>query len=204
MPPSKNSLAVFARFPTPGAAKTRLIPALGPEGAANLHRQMTEGAIRLAQAFCRHSDTALEILFCGGSVAAMRQWLGPHTFIPQQEGSLGERMSHTFRKSFAAGASKVVIIGTDCPGLTLGILGQAFAALNDHTLVLGPALDGGYYLIGLNRPCPFLFTGIDWGTSAVLTQTLALAQCLAVHLLPALHDIDRPGDLAHLNYHPHP
>lgn len=204
MPQQQNTLALFTRFPTPGSTKTRLISALGPEGAASLHRRMSEGVLCQALHFCRISGTGLEIHFHGGSLEAMRQWLGPHAFIRQQSGSLGKRMASAFRRAFASGASKAAIIGADCPGITSDIIHQAFAALQDHQLVLGPAWDGGYYLIGLNSPCPSLFANIDWGTSAVLRQTLARAQSLTIYQLPTLHDIDRPEDLPHLDHHSHP
>lgn len=204
MPKQQNTLAIFTRYPCPGATKTRLIPSLGPDGAAYLHRQMTERVLAQAEEFCSHSGTALEIHFDGGSLTAMGQWLGPYTFVKQKDGSLGERMESAFHQIFAAGTSKAVIIGTDCPRLTSGILRQAFTALDDYPIVLGPALDGGYYLIGLNAPCPALFEGIDWGTAAVLAQTLTRAQPLNVHQLPSLHDIDRPEDLVHLDHHPNP
>lgn len=199
-----QTLILFTRYPEPGATKTRLIPALGPLGAAGVQRWMTERTMGVAQAFCRRHATPLELHFAGGGEGAMREWLGPHTFTPQVGSSVGERMAHSFHHAFQAGVERVVIIGTDCPGLTVELLDQAFAALRDCDLVLGPAKDGGYYLIGLTEARPSLFVDIDWGTSSVLNQTLARANSLTLRQLPPLHDIDRPEDLAHLDYHPHP
>lgn len=204
MPQQQHTLAVFTRFPSPGTTKTRLIPKLGPGGAATLHRQMTERVIAQAKKFCNQSCTELEIHFDGGSIDTMNEWLGPHTFVRQKEGSLGERMEFTFRRAFTSGVSKAIIIGTDCPGLTSDILHQAITALDNNTLVLGPAFDGGYYLIGLAAPCPALFTDIAWGTPTVFAQTMARAQSLTVHHLPFLHDIDHPEDLAHLDHYSNP
>lgn len=204
MPQQPNILAIFTRFPTPGTTKTRLIPRLGPDGAAALHRQMTERVLAHAKKFCSQSAAVLEIHFHGGSLEAMKQWLGPHTLIRQKGASLGDRMEHTFHTAFASGANKTVIIGTDCPGLTHDIISQAFTTLENSSLVLGPAQDGGYYLIGLTTPSPALFVNIDWGTPIVLAQTLLRAQSLTVSQLPPLHDVDRPEDLVHIDYHSHP
>jgi len=204
MPQNRKTLILFTRFPQSGFTKTRLIPALGADGAAALQRQLTERIVREAQAFNSRSDLALEIHFDGGDAAEMERWLGPHTFRRQTAGNIGERMNQAFAQAFACGMTPVVLIGSDCPGLSEDILRQAFLALQESDLVLGPALDGGYYLIGLNQPQPFLFDNIAWGTPSVLQQTLTQANSLNVRQLAALHDIDRPQDLAHFNYHPSP
>jgi uncharacterized protein len=204
MPHNRKTLIIFTRFPESGATKTRLIPALGADGAAALQRQMTEQTLRQAKAFSDRYDLALEIHFQGGDYAAMSRWLGVHTFRLQTSGTIGERMERAFAQAFAGGMAPVVLIGTDIPGLNEDILHQAFLALQESDLVLGPALDGGYYLIGLNEPRPFLFDDIAWGTPSVFKQTLAKANSLNVSLLATLHDIDRPQDLAHFDYHPNP
>lgn len=202
---NRKALIIFTRFPEPGRTKTRLIPVLGPDGAAGLQRQMTEEALRQAEAFSTQCEVSLEIHFEGGSPAGMTQWLGRrHTFKPQTTGTIGERMEQAFSQAFACGMTTVVLIGTDCPGLSADILRQSFVALQENDLVLGPALDGGYYLIGLTKPQPFLFRDITWGTSSVLQQTLTKAHHLTVNQLATLHDIDRPQDLPHFNYHPSP
>jgi rSAM/selenodomain-associated transferase 1 len=106
-------------------------------------------------------------------------------------------MALAFKESFSAGMTGVVIIGTDCPDLKAQLMVKAFYALEQNDLVLGPALDGGYYLIGLRRLIPELFTGISWSTAEVLEQTIRIAQRLdlAIAFLPLLNDIDRPEDL---------
>jgi rSAM/selenodomain-associated transferase 2/rSAM/selenodomain-associated transferase 1 len=201
-------LIVFTRYPIPGKAKTRLIPALGAEGAASLQRQMTKHTlqqVRLWQVNGRdHVCPSVEIWFAGIDdpcldAQRMQSWLGQEwIYRSQPSGDLGERMAQAFQKAFADGFGRVVVIGTDCPGLDAHRMAQAFQSLKDDDLVLGPATDGGYYLIGLCRFVPALFTGISWSTSAVFQQTLTIAeQCgLRVACLKPLTDIDRPEDLA--------
>jgi uncharacterized protein len=190
-------LIIFTRYPIPGEAKTRLIPALGAAGAAQLQRRMTQGTIATAQ----QTPHPIQIQFCGGTIEELRSWLGNEfTYEAQSTGDLGDRMAHAFDQGFAAGHDRVVIIGTDCPGIDRTILDQAFTALTSHDLVLGPAADGGYYLIGLRRAIPELFQSIAWSTATVRTKTLEIATTLNLTyaLLPELSDIDRPEDLIHL------
>jgi len=196
--PSERKLIVFTRYPEPGAAKTRLIPALGARGAAELHRRLTEAAVQQAGRLATSDGVDLEIHFAGGDLAAMSRWLGPDLVLRSQSGDdLGDRLAAAFTAGFAAGASAVVIMGSDCPGLDSAILRRAFAALTDHDIVLGPAADGGYTLIGLRRPAPELFRDIPWSSDQVLAATVARARDLRllVALLPTLIDIDRPDDL---------
>jgi uncharacterized protein len=189
---------IFTRYPEAGKAKTRLIPALGAEGAANLHRQFTERTLQKALAL---SETAIAVHFTGGSLEQMQTWLGSAVQSRSQTtGDLGDRMSYAFETTFAEGYQSVVIIGTDCPQLTSELLAQAFQVLLTHDLVLGPTTDGGYYLMGLCRAIPELFVGIDWSTEVVFQQTIAIARKmgLAIAQLPTLSDVDRPEDLIHL------
>jgi hypothetical protein len=128
----------------------------------------------------------------------MQDWLGTDiVYQPQGEGDLGERMARSLFIAFRAGMERVVIIGTDCPGLNANLIAKAFHQLYSHDLVLGPALDGGYYLIGLRYFISELFTDINWGTAEVLQQTVAIAKTLDVSVayLPQLADVDRPEDL---------
>ena len=107
-------------------------------------------------------------------------------------------MAYAFADAFAGGAARVVIVGTDCQGLSAELLHQAFDYLKTHDLVLGPAADGGYYLLGLNKLQPDLFTNKDWSTATVLPDTLADAARLGLRVdqLPTLHDVDSAQDLA--------
>jgi rSAM/selenodomain-associated transferase 1 len=195
----KNCLIIFTRYPEAGKTKTRLIPALGKEGAAMLQRQMTEQKLAEAKKLQTYIPVSLEIHFAGGNEQLMQNWLGSNlTYKQQNEGDIGCRMASAFQESFKTGTKQVVLIGTDCPELNAKLISQAFEELIEHDLVLGPALDGGYYLIGLNQFIPELFTDISWSTAEVLSQTLSIAEKLelAVAFLTTLTDIDHPEDLA--------
>ncbi len=191
-------LIIFTRYPEPGKTKTRLIPALGAEGAAKLQRQMTEHTLKQAQKLLEFRSLSVELHFSGGNEELMQSWLGSGwVYFPQATGDLGERIQTAFQKGFAEGMTRVVIIGIDCPDLTGDRLWEAFETLQNKDLVLGEADDGGYYLVGLNREIPQLFQGINWGSSQVLQQTLTIAKSLgcAIATLPVLSDVDYPEDL---------
>ena len=191
-------LIIFTRYPEPGRTKTRLIPVLGATGAAELHRRMTEQALATARQLAALQVVALEVRYSGGDAALMQQWLGANLLLrAQSDGDLGGRMREAFHEAFQQGCERVVIIGTDCPGITSATLAAAFAALCHNDLALGPASDGGYYLIGLRRLIPQLFDGILWGTDGVLRHTLQIAAALDLRcsLLEQLDDVDRPEDL---------
>ena len=197
-----EKLIVFTRYPEPGITKTRLIPVLGKAGAANLHRLMAQRTIARALSLQKSRRLSVEIHHTGGSQQQMQDWLGTDLIYQNQiDGDLGARMAAAFQNSFDSGVDKVAIIGTDCPDLKAEILAQAFDRLSDRDLVLGPAKDGGYYLIGLRRSIPELFDGINWGTSEVFASTRAIAQNLGLNIavLPILADIDRPEDLLGLD-----
>jgi hypothetical protein len=191
-------LIIFTRYPEPGKTKTRLIPALGAEGAATLQRQMTEHTLAQVKELQAKRLVSVEVYFVGGNQQLMQSWLGTSVIYRQQgDGDLGRRMAIAFQTALEAGKQRVVVIGTDCPDLKAEVMVKAFHALEQHDLVLGPAQDGGYYLIGLCRLIPELFTGISWSTAEVLQQTMSIAQRLelAVAYLPRLSDVDRPEDL---------
>jgi rSAM/selenodomain-associated transferase 1 len=190
-------LVVFARFPEPGRAKTRLIPALGAQAAAALQDQMTAHTLREARRVTSLRSIHLEVRFTGSDAAAMASRYGQGVYTEQGGGDLGMRLAAAVADTFAAMAGSVVLIGSDCPGLTADILQSAFDALAGGDMVVGPADDGGYYLLGLTRPVLQVFEHIEWGTSRVLQQTLAAAAevGLAAHRLPTLLDLDRPEDL---------
>jgi rSAM/selenodomain-associated transferase 1 len=183
MPPR---IVLFTRWPTPGQAKTRLIPALGAEGAAQLHRRLTERTV----ANVRAAGLPLEVRTTGAEPALFRDWLGEDAAIVDQgEGDLGARLAR------AAETTPVLLLGADIPDVTPGLLKQAAMLLSSHPLVIGPAEDGGYWLLGVSAPMPQLFAGVAWGTETVFAETLARAPVPPV-LLPRLADLDRPEDLA--------
>ena len=199
-------LMVFTRYPEPGKAKTRLIPALGEEGAAELHHWMAVRTLAQARRLLQEATAAasLQVRFEGGSEASMRKWLGPDLgYRPQGEGDLGDRLARAFQETFGSGAEKAVAIGTDCPAMSAQTLRNAFEQLAGHDLVLGSATDGGYYLIGLRSEISWaaispLFSGIAWGTGQVFAQTVKAAEGLGLSpaLLEPLDDVDRPEDLS--------
>jgi uncharacterized protein len=194
----RQELVVFARYPQRGTVKTRLIPALGPEGAAALQHWMTLGLLIEARQLRARRGTNVILYFAGGSADAMRSLYGQDlAYVQQGDGDLGARLSRGVGQSFSRGADAVIVVGTDCPALTHQILSDAFEAMTDHDVILGPATDGGYYLIGLRRLHAELFQNIAWGTDCVLDQTQRAASALGlkVHLLETLSDVDRPEDL---------
>ena len=193
-----QGIVLFTRYPEPGKTKTRLIPKLGPEKAARLQYLMTGHAIRNVEEFRNQSSAHFEIRYEGGNANLMKRAFGRSpTYKPQGQGNLGIRLLRAHAEALATGVEKVVIIGADCPDLDTGILGQAFQSLLQYDVTLGPAADGGYYLIGLRRFAPRLFADILWGTDKVLDTTIKRADeaGLSVGLLKRLSDIDRPEDL---------
>jgi len=193
------TLVLFTRYPRPGQTKTRLIPALGPEGAARAHQEMTEHTMNRLRRVVLEQRLKFEVRFTGGSLPEMQQWLGRAAIlISQPEGDLGERLARTAAEAFAKGATSIILVGSDCPSLDSAHVGIALDQLGRHPLVFGPATDGGYYLVGLSRPLPELFAGIHWGTQHVLAESIANAHRLGIKpfLLPELADVDEPADLA--------
>ncbi len=192
------SLILFTRLPLPGRSKTRLIPALGAVGAADLQRRMTRLAVARAWSFCAASPgRRLVIAHDGGSENEMREWLGPLDFLPQGEGDLGEKLKRCVAAEFTRGAHKVIIIGADCPQLDPPILESAARALEHSEITFGPATDGGYYLAGLRKPTPEIFSEIPWGTGEVLSSSIERARQAGCEpaLLIRLRDVDEPPDL---------
>lgn len=201
-------ILLFTRYPQPGKVKTRMIEHLGPQGAAALHVQLTEQVIRKIEPALRSKKIQLQIYYCEGSELEMRAWLGDSCSYHCQQGrDLGERMAKAFAESWQQGAGQVLLIGSDCPDIDAVVISCGLKKLRDYDLILGPAADGGYYLIGLRSFAygyKHLFDGITWGTELVLQQTILKAKEVGLRwtLLPQLHDIDRPEDLVHFNYHP--
>lgn len=182
-------LVLFAKYPVPGYAKTRLVPALGAAGAADLHRRLAERTVDILL----QAGAPVEVRFAGAAEPAFRQWLGDGVrLIAQVEGGLTERLID------AARDHPHIFFGADTPDLDVGVVASAMAALQNHDIVIGPAEDGGYYLIGMRQARPELLTDMPWSTDAVLRETLRRCDALGlgVALLPTLADCDRPEDLA--------
>jgi rSAM/selenodomain-associated transferase 2/rSAM/selenodomain-associated transferase 1 len=159
---------------------------------------MTEHTLRRIRSFLAMQPVSFEVRYEGGTEEGMKEWLGDDLRVLEQgEGDLGRRMELAFSGSFQEGMRRVVVIGTDCPGIQPFHLMGAFRSLEHRDAVIGPANDGGYYLVGLRRPAPELFQGIPWGTEEVLESTLDVAQArgIRVELLDRLDDVDRPADI---------
>jgi len=186
----KEVVLVFQKNEVFGRVKTRLASGMGDLRALEIYRYLVQSTYSVLE------DVSAPV------------WTYYSDFIPEtinppiaisfvQEGhDLGERMANAFARSFESGMEKVVLIGTDCPTLQSQHLNQAFEALTHSDLVLGPATDGGYYLIGMKRKADYLFEGISWSTAEVLSQTLAVASAngLDFTLLDELSDIDTQED----------
>ena len=193
------AVIVFAKAPRPGLAKTRLIPALGEDGAAHLAERLLECALAAAaQAglgaieLCCTPDTGHPAF--AALAARHRIALGL-----QGDGDLGARMNRALTGALRA-HPRALLIGTDAPDLDAGFLRQAAAALQTHDAVFGPALDGGYTLVGLTRAAPALFEAMPWSSAGVMAETRARLRRLGLRHaeLRTLADIDTPADLVHL------
>ena len=186
---------MFVRAPEAGRVKTRLAATLGAEGALRVYRRLAEHTVREARAV----DAELRIHFTPADREHdVRAWLGDGPrYLAQAEGDLGTRMDTAFRAAFADGAERVVIVGSDLPDLSAALLRRAFEALDQHPAVLGPARDGGYYLLGMRAMIPGVFDGVPWSTDAVLARTLERMRAAGVApaLLPRLADVDEADDL---------
>jgi rSAM/selenodomain-associated transferase 1 len=212
MPIARRQLVVLARWPAPGRCKRRLAASLGSSSrAAAVQRQLTDHTLAVAARAAASCQAQLSLAVDGLGPRARRRWQQqlqasicyPSLQLqPQGSGNLGCRMHGQLRRCFSAGADQVVLIGTDLPGLEPGDLEQAFCRLDHAPVVLGPALDGGYWLIGFNRGgflsgSRRLMSGIAWGSDQVLKQSLDQAGQLAlpVALLREQSDLDTAASL---------
>ena len=197
-----RTLIVFAKVPRPGRVKTRLAAAIGDARAASLYRVMgrrvLDGVRGGDYRLVAYIDPAHEL-------DAARAWLGAAgaDFRAQEGGDLGERLVDAFRREFRR-ARRVCAIGTDAPAVDRRVVEGAFAELSSSDLVLGPALDGGYYLIGATGYWPDLFRDVPWSTEDVMTATLARARALKLRTatLEPLPDIDTIEDLERVGHTP--
>jgi rSAM/selenodomain-associated transferase 1 len=191
---------VYAKRPLPGYAKTRLGADVGEEQAARVYaRLLYEYLFDLLRAdLASISVDTVELSVASPADVLFFSAAFPDlSVLPQVAGDLGQRMAASFERAFEAGAEAVVLTGSDIPGLNSQIVRAAFDALDTSPVVIGPASDGGYYLIGMRAPGAALFGGIEWGSERVLAQTEALsgAQGLVVARLPELYDVDTVEDL---------
>jgi len=189
------TVLIFLKAPVAGAVKTRLAAEVGEARALRIYRGLAERQLAAIPA-----GWPVEVHFTpAGAEATMRAWLGEasgRTWHPQPDTDLGNRLATAVAGAFGRGAGAVVLIGGDCPGLGTSELRAAAAALRTCDAVMGPATDGGYYLLGLRAACPAWFADIAWSTPMVAAQTRAVADRLGLTLreLPKLRDVDTAAD----------
>jgi hypothetical protein len=192
-----DAVLVFVRAPERGRVKTRLAAEIGDGAALRVYRRLAEHAVEQARAL--GPAAALRVHHTPADAgAAVRAWLGGGaTYLPQADADLGGRMRAAFQAAFDAGFRRVVIVGSDLPALSADVLRRAFALLDGHRCVLGPAADGGYWLLGMREMIGGVFDGVPWSTGGVLAATRArLAEAgITPALLETLADVDTAADL---------
>ena len=192
----------FSRSPEPGRSKTRLIPAVGPEGAARLQEAFLRDTLTRLVAL-PHTQVALWVAGEPNHDAVARAVHGLPIVTSTQEGvGLGERIEKAFAQGLAR-AEKMVLVGSDSPTLPLSLLEQGLLALDQADAVLGPTPDGGYYLIGFRQGVNPALQGVRWSTEHTLSDTQAALsrQNVSMYLLPPWYDVDTPADLRLLRAH---
>ncbi len=194
---SSNCILLFVKSPTAGKVKTRLAAEIGEDATVGLYKCFVEDLISMIE----NLESGLRLYFHPPeAMSRVRRWLGDqHSYRPQRGDDLGHRLRDAFAGAFEEGFSKVVAIGSDSPDLPEDFLRDAFDKLESHDAVIGPASDGGYYLIGFSEDSfvTDAFDSIAWSTSAVCdqTRTRLTTHGLSVHLLPLWHDVDARADL---------
>ena len=196
---SKSALIIFVRNPEKGKVKTRIAATAGDDVALNIYKKLLEHTYKIT------ADLSLEkFVYYDGFIGENDVWSsgGFKPRLQHNSSDLGERMKHAFENTFAEGYSHVCIIGSDCIGLTGAQLQDAFLQLDSTDIVIGPSLDGGYYLLGMKKLYPFLFENKIWSTDKVASDTLddAVRHSLSYILLQPLSDIDTMEDW--LQYQP--
>jgi rSAM/selenodomain-associated transferase 1 len=196
--PEKNKLIIFVKYPEPGRVKSRIASEIGAEKAAGVYSLMAETIIEKVS----KTDAHETIIFFDPPEREKEiiAWLGNsvRSYEHQRGTTIGDKMSNAFLSGFSSGAEKAVLIGTDIPEITADTVRAAFKGLDETDVVLGPAEDGGYYLIGLRQPEPRLFSGISWSTNVVLAQTIDRIEELSLeyYQLETLRDIDTYDDIS--------
>jgi rSAM/selenodomain-associated transferase 1 len=190
----KSAILIFVRPPEPGKVKTRLAAGIGAEKALQVYIFLLKHTARLV------SSLGIPLfVFYAGDVVADDMFTGTQvTKLQQGEGDLGERMEAAFTEVFSRGFGQAVIIGSDCYELTSDIILEGLSLLQQTDLVIGPARDGGYYLLGMNQPVKSVFDAIAWSSQTVFRDTVARAarENCSVSLLPVLTDVDKAEDIS--------
>ncbi len=195
--PAESIILLFIRAPVRGRVKSRLAAVIGEETAVELYKNFILDTIDMVK------KTGYPFRICyypPDAGSAVSSWLaGQYRLFPQQGSDLGERMENAFIRCFSEGFERAVLIGSDLPDLVPAVLQEAMASLEEHDAVIGPASDGGYYLIGFHKHtlAPRVFHGIPWSTGTVFQETMAIlhSSALAVHQAPKWNDVDTVEDL---------
>ena len=195
-----RSLLFFIKNPERGKVKTRLASALGEEQAVKLYKRFM---LEMLSTLNRGTFLFYLCFYPGDSLENLKKWLGEeYLYMAQYGRDLGERMENCFMEAFAMNFKRVVLIGSDIPDLPLEVIEEAFTSLKEKDVVIGPSLDGGYYLIGFNdkKFSPQVFKGIPWSKERVFEETMKILERegLTVHSLKPLRDIDTIEDLRNL------
>jgi len=191
-----RKLGIFVKIPTPGQVKTRLVPPLEPDQACELY---TAFLMDLFARLTRLKKLSGTVFYAGGDPAALEELVPDRYALVAQEGEdLGERMAGAFEEMLAGEGSSAVLIGSDSPDIPLPFVKRAFQKLKNADVVLGPAFDGGYYLIGMKRPIRPVFEGIAWSEPTVMRDTLERIRAanLSLAMLPPWYDVDSADSLA--------
>lgn len=204
---SRRALILFMRYPEAGKVKSRLAASLGHSEAVRIYERLVRRTLGVAADFKRstkQADIFIALTPSEKLPAARRRYPGPWTFFPQTGSHLGERMKRAIEHVVSIGCGRVVLAGTDIADIQEGDFTQAFRALDAGLAALGPALDGGFYLIGLDRPCPSAFDAPQWGTGDIFrrTEEALRASGFQVKTLTRRRDVDRPEDIFHLSRDP--
>ncbi len=190
---NESLILIFVKHPIPGQVKTRLAKSIGNERAAEVYRKLLSFTKEQVEQL-----SADKVVFYGNVLPEKDLWAEARYLRKLQQGqTLGDRMKAAFRWGFQQEYKKIVIIGSDCSQLTPSILAEAFQILDQHEVAIGPAKDGGYYLLGMKQEIPQLFAKKAWSTDSVLSTTIKDLEDLhlSYQLLPELSDIDTVGDL---------
>ena len=203
----KKAILIFMKYPEPGRVKTRLSKSIGREQACNIYQKLVRRTLGMVSDF-RHANTETDLFlfyYPSEREAQLRKaYPGPWTFTPQISGHLGEKMDNAFNHVFTKGYGHAVLIGTDIVDIMTSDIADAFQALNENQAVLGPAQDGGFYLIGLSSTINEIFNFPNWSTPSVFERTLNCFHASAhkVGTLDKRHDIDEKKDLIYFNSNP--
>lgn len=196
----KNGILLFAKYPEIGKVKNRLTISMDNESVVEIYKLFVHDILT------KIKDTPYDSIICyhpKNSIDKFKGWLGGnYLFVPQIGKDLGERLKNSFETCFSKGFSKLIAIGSDSPDLKLDIFKEAFDSLKNYDSVIGPCIDGGYYLIGFSKKSyyPDIFDNIPWSTGEVFKKTLEVfsKENIQVQVLPKWYDVDTVDDLLYL------